>query len=448
MTKIYEELYKQKLTTPEEAIQLVEPGDGIVYPLGAGEPSAIHKALANYENLDGNRLYTMLTMNPVIDLPKEKLRQISFFLSGSDRKAFNTGKTELIPSQFSEIPNIVHEREPDPVLIATVSPMDEDGYFSLGVGVSYFGSQIEHAKKIIIEVNETMPYTYGIKNHIHISQVDALVENNHPIPSAPEPKLNEKDKKIGSIIADMIHDGDTIQVGIGAIPNAVMNNLKDKKNLGLHSEMFTSKAQLLHEEGVLVNTKKQNFKGVSIATFAFGPSEMYEFMDHNSDILMVPSDLSNGQKYIAENNNFVSINSSVEIDFLGQVSSERIGDTYYSSTGGQADFAKAVNLSKNGRGIIAMYSTAAKDKISTIVPKLHAGAPTTTHKNDVDMVITEYGIAHLKNKTISERVEALISIAHPKFREELRTQAIEMNYISKEDTPKESKEPILQSTSV
>src|SRR5699024_2223833 len=354
MTKIYEELYKQKLTTPEEAIQLVEPGDGIVYPLGAGEPSAIHKALANYENLDGNRLYTMLTMNPVIDLPKEKLRQISFFLSGSDRKAFNTGKTELIPSQFSEIPNIVHEREPDPVLIrsepsaihkalanyenldgnrlytmltmnpvidlpkeklrqisfflsgsdrkafntgktelipsqfseipnivherepdpvliATVSPMDEDGYFSLGVGVSYFGSQIEHAKKIIIEVNETMPYTYGIKNHIHISQVDALVENNHPIPSAPEPKLNEKDKKIGSIIADMIHDGDTIQVGIGAIPNAVMNNLKDKKNLGLHSEMFTSKAQLLHEEGVLVNTKKQNFKGVSIATFAFGP---------------------------------------------------------------------------------------------------------------------------------------------------------------------------------
>src|SRR5699024_4224698 len=279
MTSTYEELYQQKLTTPEEAIKLVEPGDGIVYPLGAGEPSAIHKALANYENLDGNRLYTMLTMHPVIDLPKEKLRQMTFFLSGADRKPFNAGKTELIPYHFSEIPNIVHAREPEPVLIATVSPMDEDGYFSLGVGVSYFGSQIEHAKKIIIEVNETMPYTYGIKNHIHISQVDSFVENNNTLPSTHEPELKKKYKKIGSIIADMINDGDTIQVGIGAMPNAVMNNLKDKKDLGLHSEMFTSKAQLLHEEGALVNTKKQNFKGTSIATFAFGPSEMYEFMD-------------------------------------------------------------------------------------------------------------------------------------------------------------------------
>lgn len=431
MTSSFKNLYKQKLTTADEAIQHIEAGDGIVYPLGAGEPSALHKALGQYDKLDGNRLYTMLTMNPVIDLPKDKIRQMSFFLSGADRKSFNTGKTELIPCQFSEIPHIVAAREPEPVLMGTVSPMDEDGYFSLGVGVSYFGSQVKNAKKIILEVNETMPYTYGIDNHIHITQVDALIENNTQIPAPPEPKLNEKDEKIGSLIADMINDGDTIQVGIGAIPNAVMNNLVDKKDLGLHSEMFTSKAQLLHESGALTNTKKQNFKGTSVATFALGPKELYEFMDHNEDISMIPSNISNGLKYIAENDNFVSINSGIEIDFLGQVSSERIGTTYYSSTGGQADFAKGVNLSVNGRGIIAMYSTAAKGKISTIVGTITEGSPVTTHKNDIDMLVTEYGIAHLKNKTISERVEALVSVAHPDFKEELIEKAVEMNYINK-----------------
>lgn len=429
MENSFEDLYQQKLTNAQEAVKHVEPGDGIVYPLGAGEPSALHKALGEYERLDGNRLYTMLTMNPVLDLPKEKITQMSFFLSGFDRKAFNNGKTELIPCQFSEIPNIVKAREPEPVLMGTVSPMDEDGYFSLGVGVSYFGSQVKNAKKIVLEVNETMPYTYGIDNKIHISQVDALIENNEQIPAPPEPELNDKDKKIGELIADMIADKDTIQVGIGAMPNAVMNNLVDKKGLGLHSEMFTAKAQLLHESGALTNENKQNFKGTSVATFALGPKDLYEFMDYNEDILMVPSDLSNGLKYIAENDNMVSINSGIELDFLGQVSSERIGDTYYSSTGGQADFAKGVNLSVNGRGIVAMYSTAAKGKVSTIVPTITEGSPTTTHKNDVDMFVTEYGVAELKNKTISERVKALISVAHPDFKEELTEAAIEMNYI-------------------
>ncbi|MBG9980526.1 acetyl-CoA hydrolase/transferase family protein [Facklamia sp. DSM 111018] len=426
----FEKLYQNKLTTAEEAVKLIEPGDGIIYPLGAGEPAAMHKALSEYEGLDGNRLYTMLTMNPVIDLPKEKLEQISFFLSGSDRGAFNEGLTELVPNSFSEIPNIIIEREKEPVLIATVSPMDEDGYFSLGVGVSYFGPQIERAKKIIIEVNETMPYTYGIQNHIHISQVDALIENNEQIPVSADPELNEKDEKIGAYIADMINDGDTIQVGIGSMPNAVMNNLVNKKGLGLHSEMFTPKAQLLHEKGVLTNQNKQNFRGTSIATFAVGPKEFYDFMNYNEEILMIPCNMSNGLKYIAENNNFVSINSGVEVDLLGQVNAEKVQKKYYSSTGGQADFAKAVNLSKGGRGVMALYSTAAKGKVSTIVPTLFAGAPVTTTKNDIDMVVTEYGVAKLKNKTIRERVEALIAVAHPDFRDELRKAAIEMGYIS------------------
>lgn len=429
-TTDFKQMYEEKLTTVEKAVQLIEPSDGIVYPLGAGEPSAFHKALSAVDHLQDNRLYTMLTMNPVLDFPKDELTQYSFFLSGNDRKAFNSGLTELIPNHFSEIPKILHAREPEPVLVASVSPMDEEGYFSLGVGVSYFGPQLEYAKKIIIEVNETMPYTYGIDNKIHISDVDALIENNTQIPILPEPELNDRDKAIGEYIADLIEDGDTIQVGIGAMPNAVMNNLLDKKDLGLHSEMFTSKAQLLHEKGVITNQKKQNFVGTSIATFALGTKEMYEFMNYNEDILMVPCNISNGQRYIAENDNFVSINSGVEVDLLGQVSSERVKTNYYSSTGGQADFTKGVSLTKNGRGFIAMYSTAAKGKVSTIVPMLFNGAPSTTSKNDIDMVVTEYGIAKLRNKTIRERVEALIAIAHPDFRDSLRKEAIELNYIS------------------
>lgn len=432
MFEAYQELYQQKLTSPEEAIQLIEAGEGLIYPLGAGEPPALHQALSEYEKLDGNRLYTMLTMNPVIQVEQDKLEQISLFLNAPDRKAFNSGQTQLIPNHFSEIPKILKAREPEPVILATVSPMDEEGYFSLGTSVSYVGPLLSSAKKIILEVNEKMPRTFGIQNHIHISQVDALIENHVDLPASKDPELNEKDLEIGRIIADMVNDGDTIQIGIGSMPNAVMENLKDKKGLGLHSEMFTPKAQMLMEAGVLTNMNKQNFRGVSVATFAVGPKEMYEFMDNNPDILMVPCNISNGQKYIAENDNFISINSGVEVDFLGQVSAERVGNTYYSSTGGQADFTKGVNLTKNGKGIICMYSTAKKDTISTIVPTLHQGSPTTTHKNDIDMVVTEYGVAILKNKTISERVEALISIAHPKFRDELREQAIEMNYLSKE----------------
>lgn len=432
MTSVNQELYQQKLTTPEAAVNLVEPGDGIVYPLGAGEPAALHKALGQYGHLEGNRLYTMLTMHPILDFPKSQLRQISFFLNSPDRKPFNEGKTELVPTHFSEIPNILKAREPEPVIMATVSPMDEEGNFSLGVGTSYVGPLVETAKTIIIEVNENMPRTFGVQNTIHISQVNAIVENHADLPAAPEPALNDKDLKIGKIIADMIEDGDTIQIGIGAMPNAVMENLKDKRDLGLHSEMFTSKAQLLHEAGVLTNKKKQVFKGQSVATFAFGPKKLYEFMDNNPDILMVPCNISNGQKYITQNNNFVSINSGVEVDFLGQVNAERVGNTYYSSTGGQADFTKAVNLTVNGKGIICLYSTAKKGTVSTIVPKLHQGAPSTTSKNDIDTVVTEYGAAELKNKTISERVAALIEIAHPDFREALKEEAIAMGYFAEE----------------
>ncbi len=430
MPENFKELYQQKLVqTAEEAISIIEPGEGLVYPLGAGEPSTLHKALMNYDKFDNNRLYTMLTMNPTIDVEPEKLQQLSFFLSGADRKSFNSGKTELIPCNFSQIPNILHEREPEPVIIALVSPMDDNGNFSLGVGNSYVGPQVKHAKKIILEVSDKMPRTFGIMNEIHISEVDAILETNVDLPELPEGELTEDDIKIGKYIAEYVNDNDTIQIGIGNIPNAVMNELVNNKGLGLHSEMYTSKAQYLAEEGTLTNENKQNFVGKSVATFAYGPRKMYDYMDNNPDILMVPSDISNGILQIAENKNFVSINSSVQVDFLGQANSEKVGPTYFSSTGGQADFAKGVTLSEGGRGFIALKSTAKKGTISTIVPVLDEGAVVTTNKNDIDMVVTEYGVAELKNKTISERVKALIAIAHPKFRDELTEKAKEMNYI-------------------
>ncbi|MBG9983137.1 acetyl-CoA hydrolase/transferase family protein [Aerococcaceae bacterium DSM 111020] len=431
MLETYKKLYQEKLVeTAEEAIEIIEPGEGLVYPLGAGEPPTLHKALSNYEGLDNNRLYTMLTMNPVINVGREKLTHYSFFLNSPDRKPFNNGETELIPCNFSKIPEILHEREPEPVIIALVSPIDENGYFSLGVGVSYVGPQIPHAKKIILEVSDKMPRTFGIMNEIHISQVDKIIETNVDLPELPEPELTEEDIKIGKYVADYVKDYDTIQIGIGGMPNAVMNELVNAKGLGLHSEMYTSKAQYLAEEGALTNEHKQNYVGKSIATFALGPRKMYDFMDNNPTIFMVPCDISNGLKYIGEHKHFVSINAAVQVDLLGQANSEKVGSTYYSSTGGQADFAKGVTLSDDGRGFICLKSTAKGGTVSTIVPTLDDGAVVTTNKNDIDKVVTEFGVAELRNKTISERVEALIAIAHPDFRDELTEKAKEMGYLA------------------
>ena len=425
----FKETYADKLTTASEAVKHINAGEHIIYPITPAEPPMLHEALGKHESLDGNYLYRMLPTTPALDLEPAQLRHVSIFLSGADRKAYNQGNHDLLPNHFSDIPSLLYMRTQEPVIMATVSPMDEEGNFSLGTSNSYVGPLVKHAKTIILEVNENMPRTFGQDNTIHISEVTALVENTVDLYELPTPALSDKDLAIGQTIADLVKDGDTLQIGFGSMPNAVMKFLMEKKNLGLHTEMLPDKLVDMVDAGVLDNSKKVTFTDKHIATFAIGSKRLYDFMNNNEDLLMMPCTVTNDVRNIAQEDNLVAINSAVEVDFLGQCSSEKVQATYYSSTGGQADYTKGVRLTANGQGIICLYSTAKRDEVSTIVPTLFKGAAVTTSKNDIDTVVTEYGAAQLKGKTISERVEALIKIAHPKFRDELKEQALAMGYL-------------------
>ena len=427
----YQEIYRAKCMTAEEAVRLVQPGDAIIMPINPGEPPALLEALPSNHKLQGNRLFRMLAGYPVLNVEPERIKQISKFLGAFDRKAFNDGIIDLLPNHFSDIPSLLKlSTSPTKrVIMAAVSPMDAEGNFSLGTSISHIGPLIGDAKSILLEVNNNMPRTFGEQNQIHISQVTALVENNFDLPSLADPILSDKDMKIGRTIAELIHNGDTLQIGFGSIPNAVIESLKEHRDLGIHTEMLPDKVVDLYKNGCISNMNKKIFKGKITATFALGSRKLYDFMDNNKDILMLPCNVSNDLRNIAQLDNLVSINSTVEIDFFGQCNSETMNGTYYSSTGGQADFGKGVRMAANGRGIICLYSTAKNDTISKIVPALPPGAVVTTSKNDVDIVVTEYGMAELKGKTVQERTEALIKIAHPKFRDQLTFEAVKLGFL-------------------
>lgn len=426
--QIYSE-YQTKCCTAEQAIQFIEHGDDIIVPVTPGEPPALLNALSNYTNLNENRIYRMLPFVPTFNMEKERIKQVSLFLSGQDRKAFHQGTVDLLPSHFSDIPSTLLQATNNRVIMATVSLMDENGFFSLGTSQSYVGPLIDKAKTIILEVNENMPRTFGEGNFIHISQVTALIENHVNMPEMPNPTLNEKDYKIGQTIADIINNGDTLQIGFGAMPNAVMEFLGNHRDLGVYTEMLPDKIVDLYKSGAITNQNKTLYKGKTTATFALGTQRLYDFIHENEDILMLPCDVCNDIRMISQIDNLVSVNSTVEVDFIGQCNSETINGKYYSSSGGQGDFTKGVRLTKNGRGIICLYSTAKNDTISKIVPQLPQGAVVTTSKNDVDIIVTEYGKAELKGKTIQERTEALINITHPKFKEQLIHDAIKMGFL-------------------
>lgn len=431
----FQEIYRDKLCTAEEAVQLIEPGEAIVTPITPGEPPALLEALSSNERLYGNSLYRMLPGYPVLNVEPEKIKQISIFLSPFDRKSFAAGIVDLLPNHFSDIPSLIKigTAHTERVLMATVSPMDDDGNFSLGTSVSYLGDLLDGAKTIILEVNQQMPRTFGEQNQIHISQVKALIEHDFELPSAANPVLTDKDRKIGQTIAELIRDGDTVQIGFGSMPNAVIEYLSGHRHLGIHTEMLPDKFVDLVEQGVITNENKKLFKGKSTATFAYGTKKLYDFMNNNQDILMLPCNITNDLRNLAQLDHLVSVNSTVEVDFFGQCNSEIINGIYYSSTGGQADFAKGVRMAKNGKGIICLYSSAKNDTISKIVPTLAPGAVVSTSKNDVDIIVTEYGKAELKGKTVQGRTEELIKIAHPNFREQLTFDAVERGFLPKKN---------------
>ena len=419
-------LYKEKQAgSALEAVLFIEPNEDIVVPLAVGEPATLIKALPSHQKLKGNRLFQMLSLYPVVELEPEKVKIVSMFLNKDERRAFYDKQIDLLPNHFSDLPAILKEMAQSLVVMATVSPMNSEGYFSLGTNCDYISTLLPHAKKVIFEVNKYMPYTYG-KNQIHISDVDVFFEQHECLPVTPEIPLREEDEIIGQKVASLIQNRDVLQIGFGAIPNAIMNYLTNHKDLTIFTEMIPDKVVDLFESGAVTNAKNPLHPGSMTATFAFGTNRLYNFMNKNEKVQMYPVDQTNASCLISQIDQLVTINATIEVDFLGQCNSESIGGRYYSSTGGQGDFGIGARMATNGKGIICLHSTAKKGTISKIVPALAKGSVVSTSKNDVDYIVTEYGVAKLRGKTVRERAEALIHIAHPKFRDDLRRQAEEM----------------------
>ena len=307
---------------------------------------------------------------------------------------------------------------PVDVFAFTCSPPDERGYVSIGLSCDYGWQAAKSAKTVIAEVNPNMPRTFG-ESFIHVTDIDGFLLSWEPLPEAKPPRITEEDKKIGKYIADLVHDGDCLQLGIGAVPDAVCSFLGDKKNLGLHSEMFSDGVLPLFEKGVINGSCKQRDVGRACVTFLMGSRKLYDFVNNNPMIQMMPVDVCNNPAIISQNDNVVSINSCVQVDLQGQVCAEAIGLKQISGIGGQMDFVRGANLSKGGRSIIALHSTTKDESESKIVTTITTGGPVTTSRCDVNYIVTEYGVAQLRGQTLRERAKRLIAIAHPKFRAEL-----------------------------
>ncbi len=419
----WKDLYNSKLATAAEAVTHIKSGDRVVFGHACGEPKNIVEAMVkNYEQYKNVEIVHMVAMGKGEYAKPEMaphFRHNAIFVGGCTRNAIAEGRGDYTPVFFHEVPKLFKKGLlPIDVAMVQVSKPDEHGYCSLGVSVDYTKAAIETAKLVIAEVNDQMPRTYG-EAFVHVSELDVIVETSNPITELNPPKIGDIEKAIGENCASLIEDGSTLQLGIGAIPDAVLLFLKDKKDLGIHSEMFSDGVLELFESGVINNSKKAIHRGRMIVTFLMGTKRLYDFVDNNPVVEMHPVDYVNDPVVIMKNSKMVSINSCIQVDFMGQVASESIGTTQFSGVGGQVDFVRGASMAEDGKSIIAMPSTAAKGKVSRIAPYLDQGTAVTTSRNDVDYIITEYGIAELKGKTLQQRARNLINIAHPDFRDQL-----------------------------
>lgn len=414
-------MYDEKKVTAEEAVKKIKSNDRVVVAHACGEPAHLLDAMIankdSYENVELIHMVAMGKAKYCEEGMEKHFRHNALFVGGTTKKAVKEGRADFTPTFFFEVPKLFRTKLKPDVALVQVSPMDEHGYMSLGISVDYTKSACENASLVIVQVNKNMPRTMG-DSFIHISDVDYVVECNDPIYTLPRPNIGEIERQIGENCSKLINNGDTLQLGIGAIPDAVLSFLTDKKDLGIHSEMFTDGVVELVEKGVVTNKMKKTHTGKMVATFLMGTQKLYDFVNNNPSVEMFPVDYVNHPAVIMREDNIVSINSCVQVDLMGQVVSESIGETQISGVGGQVDFVRGASMAQNGRSIIAMPSTV-KGKASKIVIKIDDYSAVTTSRNDVDYIVTEYGIAELKGKTLKERSRALIKIAHPDFRKEL-----------------------------
>lgn len=430
----FQEIYRNKLKTAEEIAEMIHSGYVCVSPSCMGQPLAIPEAIANRArrgDVENVVHHSLIAVDPAPFTDPElhgRYDYVSWFTSPASRGSVQNGFSDYMPCHYSEEVPIWDMRGAPDIFYATVSPMDRHGHFSFGLVASESVELARRAKYVFLEVNPHMPRVFG-NNIIHISQVTAICECNDPISTLTPATITEKDSVIGHYIAEYIKNGSTIQLGIGGVPSAVGTCLMDKRHLGIHTELFSDCMVDLIESGVVTNMKKSINTGKTVAAFAWGSRRMYDFLDDNLSIEMMPVSYVNNPWVFGQIKDFVSVNSCIEVDLLGQVCAESIGSIPFSGPGGQVDFVRGCNLSPGGKSFIAMNSTTKNDTMTKIKPILTPGAAVTTSKNEVDYIVTEYGVAHLRGKTASERAKALIQIAHPKFRDELRSEARKMHLI-------------------
>jgi acyl-CoA hydrolase/RimJ/RimL family protein N-acetyltransferase len=430
--------YEEKVRSPDEAVGAIQSGDHIFIGSGAAEPQHLVEALVKRANaVFGTEIVHIMTLGiaPYAE-PKwgDNFRHNALFIGPNVREAVAQGRADYTPIFLGEIPRLFETgRIPIDVALIQVSPPDHHGYCSYGVSTDVVKPATEAANLVIAEVNEQMPRTLG-DSFLHVDDIDFLVPVDYPILETQVGVADEIARNIGKYIANLIEDGSTLQMGIGTIPDSVLYYLRDKKDLGIHTEMFSDGMMHLVELGVVTNMKKSLHKGKIVAAFCMGSKSLYEFVDNNPFIEFHPVSYTNDPYVISQNDRMVSINSALEVDLTGQVCADSLGAYFYSGIGGQVDFVRGAARSKGGKPIIALPSTAADGTVSRITAQLKPGAGVVTSRGDVHYIVTEWGAAYLHGRTIQERALALISIAHPKFRPDLIREAKRVKYIA-EDVP-------------
>lgn len=426
-------LYTQRRMTAADAVAMIHDGETIVVPTGVGEPPTLLTALSerrhSLRDVAVSQILPLRKFGYIDADTRQNVRHDAYFYGGATRPGGQAGWVDFLPAYFSELPMLIDRGlSPADVVVSMASPMDEHGYFSLSLAPDYTMAAVRRARVILLEVNPNVPFAFG-DCHVHISQVSGLVESDEPLFEVGLPKIGPVQEAIGKYVADLIEDGSTLQIGYGGIPDAVVMQLQHKRELGIHTEMIGDGILSLIDSGAVTNSRKSFMKGKTVATFALGSHKLYRHLHLNPALEMHPVDFTNDPYVAARNDKLCAINATLQIDLLGQCGSESLGHVPYSGTGGQVDFVRAANRSNGGKAFIVLPSTAKNDTVSRIAPVLSAGTHVTTSKNDINYVVTEFGVAQLRGKTAKQRAEALIGIAHPDFRGELREAARKMNLL-------------------
>lgn len=428
--------YERKLTTAEKAVETIANGDQLIHGATVAEPPALLRAIAERARAGDLRDVTIFSFNPQRHAAETYLQPDlldcifakTWFLSPHVRKLASAGLVQFIPCYLHQVPKFIREYMEVDCCVTTVSPMDKAGFFSFGTNNDFTTTAARHAKRLIVEENKYMPRLFG-DSLLHISEVDAVVQNHVPLMNLPAPPPKPQDELVGRHIAAIIPDGAVLQLGIGTLPNAICPQLLNHKDLGVHSELFGPGMMDLILAGVITGRRKTLHPRQHVFSLAYGTKEVFDFLDDNPAMTTYPSDYTMDPAVIARNDDMIAVNSILEVDLTGQCNAEHLGGFQFSGTGGQLDFVRGAYAAKRGKSVMTLYAAAKNDTVSRIVPQLAAGAAVTTPRMDTHYVCTEFGIVNLKHRSVGERALAIISIAHPNFRDELLHEAQKMRLL-------------------